>query len=546
MYILKNAFISILRNKTRNFLLGCIVFVIAISSCIALSIREAATTAKEETINNLNITARISFDRSSMMEKMRENGEASKGNFDKDALKGDTLTLSDYKSYAKAQSDYDSYYYSSEISLNTADEDDLQPYSSEDEEESEDENTNNDKNMPDMPGGMGGNQKDKFKFEAQGDFAITGYSSYKAVLSLFGQDGGTYSISEGSMFDEDSTDLECIISDELAMYNELEVGDKIKLVNPNDEDDTYKLKVVGIYTNSSSDEGNSAFSRQDPANNIYMNYNALNKILKTSKKLGHTEENSDGEETSLALTSQLNFTYTFASLDNYETFEKKVYDLGLSEDYIVSSSDVTAYENSMTPLNTLSKTAGWFFLIVLIVGGIILVVINMFSLRERKYELGVLTAIGMKKWRVALQFVVELFIVTFLAIVIGTAGGAAASVPVTNSLLENQIQSSQESAQANLQNFGFDKGGAPGSNSDKGSGNEPNNQPGGNKQDRTFAGMESPVNQNSYIDSISSATNLTVIWEVMGVGIALTILSSFIALITIMRYEPLKILSSRS
>ena len=41
----------------------------------------------------------------------------------------------------------------------------------------------------------------------------------------------------------------------------------------------------------------------------------------------------------------------------------------------------------------------------------------------------------MKKWRVSLQFVVELFIVTFLAIVIGTAGGAAASVPVTNSLL---------------------------------------------------------------------------------------------------------------
>ena len=66
----------------------------------------------------------------------------------------------------------------------------------------------------------------------------------------------------------------------------------------------------------------------------------------------------------------------------------------------------------------------------------------------------------------------------------------------------------------------------------------PNNSP--------FSSMNSPTNQNSYIDSISSATNLTVIWEVMGLGIALTILSSFIALITIMRYEPLKILSNRS
>ena len=42
MYIIKNAFTSIFRNKIRNFLLGCIIFVIALSSCIALSIREAA------------------------------------------------------------------------------------------------------------------------------------------------------------------------------------------------------------------------------------------------------------------------------------------------------------------------------------------------------------------------------------------------------------------------------------------------------------------------------------------------------------------------
>ena len=174
----------------------------------------------------------------------------------------------------------------------------------------------------------------------------------------------------------------------------------------------------------------------------------------------------------------------------------------------------------------------------------------MFSLRERKYELGVLTAIGMKKWRVALQFIVELFIVTFTAIIIGTASGAVASVPVTNSLLKNQIESSKEAAQANLENFGFEQGGGPGGDMPNMPGNNSNNErsdkeTGGGKRG-AFDAMESPINQASYIDSISSATNLTVILEVMGVGIALTILSSIIALITIMRYEPLRILSSRS
>ena len=469
-----------------------------------------------------------------MMQQMQQNGTASKDKIDKDKLMGDAITLDEYKKYTAAQSNGDSYYYSSEISLNTADEDDLKPYSSSDDDTEDDESSEN-KNQPAPPDNM---KNDKFRFEAQGDFSITGYSSYDSMISLFGDDG-TCSITEGSMFDETSKALECVISDELAMYNELEVGDKIKLVNPNDEDDTYKLKIVGIYTNSSSDEGNGAFSRKDPANNIYMNYNALNKILTTSKGLKHTKENDDGEETSLALTSQINFTYTFSNIKHYEYFQKQVYKLGLSEDYTVSSQDVSAYETSITPLNTLSKIACWFFIIVLAVGGLILIVINMFSLRERKYELGVLTAIGMKKWKVSLQFVLELFIVTCLAIVIGTAGGAAISVPVTNSLLENQIKSSQESAQANIQNFGFnDRGGSQ---------NGQNNMPGGNApNNKQFKGMQSPVSNNSYIDSISSATNITVILQVMAVGIALTILSSIISLITIMRYEPLRILANRS
>lgn len=50
----------------------------------------------------------------------------------------------------------------------------------------------------------------------------------------------------------------------------------------------------------------------------------------------------------------------------------------------------------------------------------------------------------------------------------------------------------------------------------------------------------------SYIDSISSATNLTVVLQLIAVGILLTIISGLAALISIMRYEPLKILSSRS
>lgn len=53
MYIIKNAWKSISRSKGRNILIGIIVAVIAISSCIGLSIRNAAKKAEEQGLESL-------------------------------------------------------------------------------------------------------------------------------------------------------------------------------------------------------------------------------------------------------------------------------------------------------------------------------------------------------------------------------------------------------------------------------------------------------------------------------------------------------------
>lgn len=568
MYIISNAWKSISRNKGRNILIGIIILVIATSACVALSIRQAAETAKESTLADMNVTAQISYDRTSAMEEMRNQGQPPKspeegekngfdrGRFNFEDLQGGELGLKDYMTYTEALGTGDGYYYTMSASLNATG--DLLPYgteeSSADSTEETTENTNEDSinntmsepgqfgNPADMNSGqMGG--RGKMDMVSQGDFSITGYSSYNAMLSLFGEDG-TCKISDGSMFDEETSDLTCVISDELAMYNDLSVDDTITLSNPNYEDETYTLTICGIYTNLASSEGNNPFMQTDPANNIYMSYNALNEIVTDSADTGNVVEDESGNERSAAIISRLNFTYTFANADNYYAFEEKVKDLGLGDDYIVSSEDLSSFENSLTPLETLSTIAGWFFLIVLIVGGIILVVLNIFNLRERKYEVGVLTAIGMKKFKVASQFVFELFTITFTAILIGAIIGACVSLPITNTLLENQIQSAQSSSQQMADNFGFDK--MP----QMGNGDHPGNMGGGrfdNDMGRGGMGGISPDGKNlSYIDSVTSATNITVILQLIGVGILLTIVSSLAAVITIMRYEPLKILSSRS
>ncbi|MCH5298954.1 MAG: ABC transporter permease [Ruminococcus sp.] len=541
MYIFKNAVKSITRNKLRNILIGIIVLIIAVSACVSLSIQQAAEVAKEDTLSNLSVTAQISFDRQKAMEEMRNNadegsdGMPDRSKFDFDILQGSSLTLDNYMTYTKALGDGDSYYYSGAFSLDATG--DLLPYGTEEEDDSAttiDDDFMGGRNSDEggQPNGeqFGGRGGRRFQVN-EGDFTVTGYSSYDAMLSMFGEDG-SYSITDGAMFDEDSDALECIISNELAAYNGLSVGDTLKLSNPSCEDETYKLKIVGIYTNSeSSSEENNRFRMNDPANNIYMNYTAFSKILTKSEKAANTTTDSNGDETSAVLTNNLAFTYTFASVENYESFADKVYDLGLSDDYTVSSNDLQAYENSLLPLEALSQTAMWFFFIVLGVGGIILVTLNIFNLRERKYEVGVLTAIGMKKAKVAMQFVTEIFIVTFIALIIGTSVGAAVSVPATNTLLANQIQSSQTSGDRIGENFGF----KPDGNDMKG------DMKGGPMGDRF---MQSRA--QNYVDTVSSATNLIVVLELICVGLFLTIAASLAALISIMRYEPLKILSNRS
>lgn len=538
MYIIKNALKCIGRSKGRNILIGVIVFVIALSSCIGLSIRQAAESAKEETLKNLKITATISFDRSSMMKEFGSNG--SSGGFDREQFKEkmenmSSLTLEDYQKYAAADSVED-FYYTLTTSVNGTD--DFSSVTT----ETEDENSNSSSQNSNVPSysagmgnkGMGGFGKGGIGGGMQGDFTLTGYSNETAMTEIT---NGTISINQGTVFTESTENLECIISDELAEFNSLSVGDKVKISNPNDEDETYTLKIVGIFTNSSSNETGTGFmsmTASDPANKIYLSYNALSKILAASEKNATTETDEETDKTySTKLNGQLNGTYVFADVDSYEKFVTDVENMGLDDSYTVTSQDIEAYENSMTPLNTLSKLAGYFLIVILCIGAVILIVLNIFSVRERKYEIGVLTAMGMKKGRVALQFITEIFVITIIAVVIGAGVGAVSSVPVTNALLENQVASQNDQADRIEQGFGR---------------GEKTAQTPDSAENESVSPLDSLMgknNANAYVTEISSAMNFTVVLQMLGIGVLLTVISGAVSMLFIMRYEPLKILANR-
>lgn len=494
MYIIKNAYKSIIRAKGRNILIFILVFLIALSACVALSVRNSAESAKETAYNALSITAQISTDRQGIM---------GGGNTDREAMMdrlSQSLTLDELNYYAK--SDYvDNFYYSMSAGLNVTEDFTVYETSS----------------SGGFAGGFGGMRGGR----SMADLTVIGYSSHDAMTSFISGENVIY---EGSVFEQDSSDNSCVISYELAVLNELAVGDAITVCNPSKEEQTYTLTVCGIFQNETTDSY---------SNTIFTTYASLDAIVEDTKKNAEEVTNDRGMTSSTELKATPNGTYVFFDVESYDGFCADAISMGLDTDtYTVSSSDINQYEKSIVPLESLSKFTMMFFVVVLLIGGGILVIFNMFTVRERKYEIGVLAAIGMKKGKVAMQFLTETFMITLFAIVIGTGAGAAASRPVGNYLLQEQIASAESESAETIENFGG-----------KFQGN-------GNNKFQNFGNMGgASIQKNTdnveYLDSLNATTDLNVLLSLMGISILLTLAAGSVGMISVLRYEPLKILSER-
>lgn len=566
MFVLRNAAKSVTRNKGRNILVIVIVTIIAAAATIGLSIRQAAATARTSGLENTTITAQISLDREKLISESRQNFDSgssdssngSQPDFDsmRSALSDKQLSLSDYQKYAEASSAVKSTYYMEATGLAATD--NFQPVSdstsssdSSSASSSTDSSDSSQQNgdgfpMGGEPGGgdMGGGQDATM---VSGDFSLVGFSSDEAVSNA---SNGTFTMSDGQVFGYDeSSDGDVIISKSLADFNNLSVGDTISVADTNDSSTTYTLTIVGIYQNSTDSNqqmgGPMASTSSDPANAIYTSVSTL-------KSLGL---DSDSDSDSAA---QLSFTYVFSSKTDYETFSEDASNAGLSDDYTVSSADVENYESSLVPLNNLSKFAMTLLIVVLAVGAVVLIVITLLNVRERKYEIGVLTAIGVNKVKVAAQFTLELLIVTMIGLALGAGVGAAASVPVSNQLLSSQIEQQQSQQTSQREQFGRDMQG-PGGSSDSTDSNNSNDSASSTDSNASSSNKDASSNEPqqggpggmmdraaNYVSNINATVNLKVVAQLLLVGLGLTLVAALVAVIFVLRYEPLQILADRS
>ncbi len=501
MYIIKNAVRDLTRSKGRTILSFVLILAIAVSACVALSIQSSAANAKEQLEDSMSVTASIGVDRGSLMERggMEDMGAMMD-------LMGTTISLEELQVYAQADS-VSGFYYMDSASLNGVD---MTAY----------ETSSNSAMSPMGAGGMDGQMM--MGGSGGGDYSVIGVSEHSAMTEFL---DGTLTVTDGSMFLEDDSENTVAISAELAYLNELSVGDTFTLVNPNNEADTAVFTVGAIFECEASDSY---------ANTMYISHTSISNIISNSQAVAvdyEVENRMSGttELVSSAYTQNTSGTYVFESVEAYESFEAQAQSLGLdTETFSISSLDVSQFEQSLVPLENLSQFTMIFFIVVLAIGAIVLVVFQLFSIRERKYEIGVLAAIGMQKPKVALQFLCEILIITLVAVVVGIGIGSVAAQPMGDMLLASQVESLETQSSNQMANFGGSFGGR--------------GDMGGMPTDMGVGGSTDV----EVVDSMTTSLDLNVVMQVLGVGILLSLIISSVGLISVLRYEPLKILSNRA
>lgn len=516
MYILKNSLISILRNKGRNILIGIIIIVIACASTVALSIRNTANTIVKNYEESHDIIATISFDRKELSNNFQGGDDAMKSNIE-NFNNIEQISIDDVKKYG--ESEYlKGYYYTYSTSLNS---DTLTKASDSYEYEVEDRKTttttttktSGENNNKGPSGGPGGERhtitnnntttiitKTKETFQSSrkltGDFELDGYSSYDAMTEFV---DGIYKIEEGEMI-TDFNAYECVISSELATLNEISVGNTITLKNPN-TDATYDFVVKGIYKdNSDSKDSTSMYSQS--ANKIITGSGAIETIAKEDS----------------TLVTNITPSFILKDEDVVEAFTTEIKEKGLNEYYTLNT-NLDELKNATKTIENVKIFATTFLIITLVISSIVLFVINMINIRERKYEIGVFRTIGVSKLKLTMQFLLELLIITTIALIIGAVCGAFMSKPVGNMLLQNEIESSQVQEEEISNNFG-----------------------GKGPMSIKYAGRVSVES----IDTINAVVDLTVVMQLLEIGVLLTLISSLASMISIQRFSPLTILKERS
>ena len=498
MNYMKRAIQSLWAKKGRSIIMIAVFSAILIFVLAGLTIRSGADLATTNAKKSVGATVTLSTNREAMFKQSDSEDENSRP--DPGSFERTPVNLSDAKKIAKLSNVKS---YSFEASTSADKSSGIEPISS-DSDDSEEEST--DEQMAGFggggaPGGM-----------SQGDFQIKGVSESSSYSEF---SAGTASLVEGEAItsaDEDTNNV--LIEQSLAEANDLSVGDKFKIKDSDDKD--VEVTIKGIYKTSDSGDSMSAqFNFMNPSNTIFSSYTMVNTLT-----------GSEGKTIDSAV-------YNLEDPKDMDSFVKQANKLIDTDTFSLETND-QMYQQMLQPLNNVSSFAKNIVILVPVAGVVILTLIIMLSIRERKYEIGVLLSLGESRMKVISQFFVEIFICMIFALGIAAASGNVVGNAVGNQLLSQQTTS--QNVEGQEANAAGNNGGPGGQGQMPGGGN------GGPRGGGQMGG--NPFTQTEEIQELNISVKPMEILSLAGIGLGISLFSIVLSSAGILRLNPKKILIS--
>ncbi|MCY8174987.1 ABC transporter permease [Bacillus inaquosorum] len=481
MNFIKRAFWNMKAKKGKTLLQLFVFTVICVFVLSGLTIQSAAQKSSELARQELGGSVTLQVDRQKQMEKQQDSGE-------KRSFESTPIKVSDANKLA-ALDHVKSYNYTTSASANAGNFDAIESSSSSDSSSSS--SSSNAKNS------QGGPQM------VQADLSIEGVIS-TALVDDFSD--GDSKITDGRAITKSDVGKKVtVINETLAEENDLSVGDSITIESATDEDTTVKLKIVGIYkTTSSGDDQAQNFSFLNPYNKLYTPYTA------TAALKGDDYKNTIDSA-----------VYYMDDAKNIDAFVKAAKKTAIDFDTFTLNTNDQLYQQMVGPIENVASFSKNVVYLVSVAGAVILGLIVMMSIRERKYEMGVLMAIGEKRWKLIGQFLTEILIVAVIAIGIASLTGNLVANQLGNQLLSQQISSSTDSTQTA-------SGQMPGGGGGMGGG--------------MFGHSSANVD---VIDSLNVAVSMNDMLVLGGIGIFIAIIATLLPSISVLRLHPKTILTKQ-
>lgn len=253
---------------------------------------------------------------------------------------------------------------------------------------------------------------------------------------------GDADLVDGRVFTQaevDNGESFALISDKFAELNNLHLGDLLLMSQSFLDQEGQEIRqdfmfeVIGIYSPNVDLEQN-----DDP--NKWIDYTVFNRIYTTN---GAVQEINDWQNAMYAqiypdmVISNTIYIQPVFVLNDPEAVESfKVDALQYLPDYYKVRADADAYESVAGPINFIGSLSNMILWVAIFATILILSLVVVLFLRDRKHEFGIYLSLGEAKWKVLSQIVAEVFIVSFLAITLSMFSGTMIADMTSQSMID--------------------------------------------------------------------------------------------------------------